>query len=901
MTLKKVLFFVFINIVFQPLLFGGQNSNTLKSKEYFMDTSRLAKIEDFKKILNNKTPLNYDYGRVFRLPAHKTICGRLYSREDGSKKLKLVDYKYIVLKSFSFVDGSFTCAYHTKDEKIFTVSGKIDYWKNLIDGNSHSTDAFQYFNKKYSPNDVEDLYNVKKLHSIRNKRSSTNTFDVFNFSKKIGLYTGSSPKFNNNTITFSEFVSNLITLNSDYVTGVNSFGEIEINPKIEKKLTFVNNEHSQETAIGKTLDWFGSLFSSSATNETKEIVFENIKSFSAIDYFDKKLFGLYYNFMNIAWGGIFQYAGTLFLMFLSLYAGGNLALRYGLHKMKHEDSRGEFEFPIKQRLVAIAMTLMITFVPFPTGTGSDIGASSSADSIKAETTIAKKLISYMSEIGTKIADYSTGNIMTVYMSYMLSASDSYNIKNTKKSAIELSKKLREQKLRTAFFKTVCVDGYPNMHRSFYEMAGVDYDAEWQPSKNLASKQSVFSGTDAEIKDSRPTLNYCANVEKEIAIANQSMKSLKNNIETSIGHIEEKTGNDSTMNANFFAITQLTSAKRLGWFAIATLPILHVYLKNTNLINVGGKIKSSGDSDGMQKAILNSASAEAQSNGNTDIANAGRNITNDNSLFSKLGGGIQYILAKQVYFMMPMFGEVFNASKAIAFNAVDTVTAIMPSSKMISFLKKSLDIATSNSTSKKPLVLSSAVALLGFVLAILLYNLMIKIVFSAVVSLLIVVKIVFYILDVFMYYFVSPFVVGWQMTISNSTDRLHKYISNGFVLLVIKPSLIVFSVMMFIIGLELMRSIYFMLFDAVFSSIEIANKIVGGIVKEDNFGITGLLISSNIKGIGEVFVDLVAMILAYKLIMDGDKMILDKFGYKDETESSIGGQVSEKIQQVVGKI
>jgi len=36
-------------------------------------------------------------------------------------------------------------------------------------------------------------------------------------------------------------------------------------------------------------------------------------------------------------------------------------------------------------------------------------------------------------------------------------------------------------------------------------------------------------------------------------------------------------------------------------------------------------------------------------------------------------------------------------------------------------------------------------------------------------------------------------------------------------------------------------------------------------------------------------------------MDGDKMILDKFGYKDETESSIGGQVSEKIQQVAGKL
>ena len=76
------------------------------------------------------------------------------------------------------------------------------------------------------------------------------------------------------------------------------------------------------------------------------------------------------------------------------------------------------------------------------------------------------------------------------------------------------------------------------------------------------------------------------------------------------------------------------------------------------------------------------------------------------------------------------------------------------------------------------------------------------IFAAVITLIAILKIGLYFLDCFMYFFVSPFMILWQITIKEKTDRVNSYMVDGFIIYIIKPTLIVSSFFMFIISFEI---------------------------------------------------------------------------------------------------
>ena len=897
-------FFILSALLFSSMLSGETNAPDVSRVTYFTKNSTVPRPDDFLVMIK-------DDSNKFKLKSSAVhLCGKLYQK-DSKGNVSAVDVEKKWLTDFDFSKGRYTCTYDVVGLDVKpSIEYQIEYWDTVISGKSGGNDTYELFNGEFEPDDVDKISKGSTFLK-KNRKKSIYDFSVYKFAKDIGVWTDDSSSFKRNSVTLSEFVSNLITLNSDYVTGVSANGDIIINPKISGQLSVLNNTDNQKSFAKTVGESIWSWLPLTTSSETKEALKLNLESISQIDYFDKKLFGLYYNFMNIAWGNIFHYAGTLFLLFLSLYLGGNLALKYGMHSLEPKETRGNFEFPIKARLVSVAMTLMITFIPFPSG---EIAQSSSGDKINAETTIAKKLISYMANMGTIVADFSAGNVMTVYMDYLLKASNNDNVKDTIDMNIELRKMVKEQRIRTSFFQTACVDEYPYAYKqysTFQELVGLTEKSDWNdiPTSWLKNESKPLFGRWNNIYSTKRavSLDLCAQLEREIVINNKTMRILQNSISNSIGALDAFFSSNKTNSGNVFVMTQLTAVKDIGWYAIASLPILHVYLKNTELINIGEDIPHTGiGRTKISEAVINRTITNiGGSDKYSDAVEEAQETSKGEGVLSSINDGLKYIVSKQVYFMMPAFAEVFKASKEMAYSAVSLVS-ILPAGKIANFASTIAgyvsELKDTKETSGGMAVATGVlVTIIGFMIAVMLYNLMIKVIFAGVVALLIVVKILFYIIDVFIYYFVSPFVVGWQMTISNNTDKLHRYISNGFVLLVIKPSLIVFSTMMFIIGIELMHSVYFMMFDIVYSSVELANAIIGGTLKEDSFGLTGFLIMANLKGIGEIFVDIVGLILAYKLIMDGDKMILDKFGYRDDTESSISSQVSEKIQTVAGKI
>ena len=55
--------------------------------------------------------------------------------------------------------------------------------------------------------------------------------------------------------------------------------------------------------------------------------------FSFEKYFDKKIFGLYYEFMSFGWQAVFDYAGVLILAMVFLYTGGIIGYKYLMFKL----------------------------------------------------------------------------------------------------------------------------------------------------------------------------------------------------------------------------------------------------------------------------------------------------------------------------------------------------------------------------------------------------------------------------------------------------------------------------------------------------------------------------------------------------------------------------------------
>ena len=898
----------FYAVFFFFIIFSLSSIANDSVQKYYVDTSHIP--DDFSPIIDGDNE-DFTFNNNNVNNNLKYLCGNLLDENNAEVNLST---EYIT--DFDFENGSYSCTYVILGTGQTVVSHfKIKGWNKLVESNLNK--AYTLFNQAYKPNEYDEK--IKYANKLEGKSLS-----LMGFANNEGLVNLNGNSYpNKDTVTVSKFVNNLVTLNPDYVKGVDASGNIILSDKVENNLTFLNNK-DDNTILGKIKKFITNILP--GDNEEGQLD-KNIQAISQIDYFDKKLFGLYYNFMNIGWGSLFNYASALFLSFLALYLGANVGFKYAIHYLEHEDERGRFEFPVKARLSAIAMTFLLTFIQFPNGSNAESTVlidKEQTQTIESQTTLAKEAISYLGNIGAMVADYAAGAVETLYMEYLLRASNSYDVADFKAIDKSLKEGIIKQRLRRSFFKTACEDAYSTTYgkyKTFTSVSNVYEDPEW--TQDLVNNSDWYDnsgiyifGYNGKKNNAKPALSLCAKIEKRTIIKRDELKAQKEEVEAALTNFEnyqDKGANPSKL----FAEIQLEGVKHMGWYAIASIPVLQVFLKNTDLIKTVSELKAS--SGGYSPVTL--AEASALEKDSKDNLNKGEqkylkeDIEGETKTFSNIG---KEALKYQVYFMLPGFYEVFDFSKDIVRGSVQgfgggilwtieklasacpplkyTFKVIGGVARLFGKIKNwfSLDKKKASQTG---VLMAVLVTLGGFFLAVALYNMMVKVIFATVVTLLITMKIVFYVVDVFVYYFVSPFVVGWQMTINERTDKLHRYISNGFILLTIRPSLIVFSTMMFVIGMGIMESIYHLIFDIVFAAIELARDTVGG----GSWSPTGYLMLTNIKGVGEIFVDIVGIILAYKLIMDGDKLFLDKFGYRDENESSIGAQVSEKIQYLAGKI
>ncbi|MFA7085632.1 MAG: hypothetical protein WC145_03085 [Aliarcobacter sp.] len=897
------------------------------------------------------------------------ICKDLYKfvydeNENIKSKTRVEAQKYLI--DFNFKEGNFTCSYINEQEfgdasKSITLSipnwtlllGYIDSTKSgssLVNIPLEIDNIYNLFDAEYKPSNLSVMPDYghyettweaikklgKKIFTIGNSTDdtnslSTNSYNVEKRAKDLGLQYLNYNKDKEN-FTVSQFVTGLVTLNGNVVSGVSQTGDIIINPEIEKKMTILDSVEYSKGIWETFKDKVSEVYTNMTGGQVDNVNYTSVFSFEK--YFDKKIFGLYYEFMSFGWQAVFDYAGVLILAMVFLYTGGIIGYKYLMFKLNSSNENKEWDFPFSNRLTAIVIMLVVFFIHFPSGNSESIVSSNNNQSDKvfeitttnnnqatqldSQTTMFKIGIGFLGNIGATIADITATNATVFYMRYLFNTTHTRSYEDTLNILNQTRREIVEQAVLQSFFKDNCIASHEVSYKKYngFQMADSHIDLLW----------NVDNGS-SKIFDGKGTISplMCKNLETSLMIGREYLKKTKAVSEKTITNLSKNSNfNVTTNNSSYttmsqlYVDTQLLGVKNVGWFMASTLPVSHIFMLNSNIIN--------NAYDGLSRTTNGEAVTTMLVNKANDLYTKEDENLSKQTLDTEILGSVtsnwikntfSTLTSYQIYNMLPYFGEIrqfFEKAVEGAGESLFEVAGIfMPQGKLLSFAKSSLDKFTKEANeqkTKKSLKDNSKVSqsidflssgfksfivyVTAFSLAVIFYKLMIQGIFAAVITLLAILKIGLYFWDCFMHFFVSPFMILWQMTIKEKTDRVNSYLVDGFILYVIKPTLIVSSFFMFIISFEIITAVYSLIFDICFSTLNLSNSLY-----EDSSISLSFVTQSVITGFSDIFIYFIGMILAYFIILKGDDMILAKFKYKDETESGLLHQLGERVQTLGG--
>ena len=912
-------------------------------------------------IIKNATSNNFKFETS--IPICKDLYKFVYDKNENVKsKTKIKAEKYLI--DFNYREGTFTCSYVNNEEfgdgsKSITLSipnwtlllGYIDSSKegaNLVNLPYDIAELYNLFEGEYKPNNLTlipqfSTYKTKwdyikeigdKLFSFGTSEGvNTTSYNVEKRAIQLGL-----PYLQNGTnsdnFTVSQFVTGLITLNPNVVTGVDASGDISINPDLANKMAVLDDIEYSKGIWESFKDNVSAVVKKTTGGDIENV--ESKAVFSFEQYFDKKIFGLYYDYMAIGWQSVFNYAGLLIVAFVFMYSGGIIGIKYVMFRMNNSNENKEFEFPFTARLTSILILFVLFFLHFPIGNGTTTTSSTNStttssnspidisvtqsfktESMPVETTIFKTGIGFMGDMGATIADYGAVNATVLYMKYLFKATNTSSIEDTVDVLNQNRRDIVEQAILQSFYVDNCIVAHKEKYEKLngFQTASSHIDLLWG-NKNGSSKIFEGSGTISPL--------MCKNLEISLMAGRQYLKKAKEVSEKTISNLSNNSNfNYISLNSSYTSMsqlyvdTQLLGVKSVGWYMASTLPISHIFMLNSNIINNthNGLVRTT-NGEAVTTMLINKA--------NSEYVNTGEDLTRqtlDTEILNSTGSNwlknsMTTLTSYQVYAMMPFFTEIREFFAYLVVGAKNEVLEIvgmfMPQGKLLSFAKSAIDKYSKETGEAK----SKALALIGeeksnagatyeakefkdfmiyvssFVLAVIFYTILVKAIFAGIITLLAILKITLYIFDCFVYYFVSPFILLWNFTLKEKTDKVNSFFVDGFILFMIRPTLIVTSFFIFIIGFELMVSFFNLLTDIAFSTLNLSNSLY-----EDSSFALSFVTESVITGFMSIFVYVIGMGLAYFIILKGDDIILARFQYRGNDENGIINQLGGKIQKL----
>ena len=786
------------------------------------------------------------------------------------------------------------------------------------------TDLIGEINSKFSKLSQYYTDSIKSnkngyLYKLQNNASNHNPLNALNDSYENFVKPYISGSTGDNNVTFSHFVTGLVTLDESIIRGYNE---------------------SNGTLLFES-GWTGKFTTNDAINEIKKVYSKDNNSSATINpdrmnisgwisIFQQKIWGFYYNLQRRLDLG-YDIISTQLLFIMMVFFSMMMAVRGGARYIINREN-GESSGEVKINEASIMKTLGIlaavfTFyisVPYDdqsTGTGKK--------EIKTNASLSKTMIRIAmnkgADFGTMISDLGTD----AFLRYVV---QQQGVNNGLKEGDNVIKSIMSLVYYYPAYEVVNACRYQTGLSDDRILSGQgsvaispEFSEESNKKKATPDKYSFYDNN--EIK-----LISDALCQKMISQTSDTLHRISYDLASLLAMIEDD--KFLRMEATYNLVhNHVLLQKELGWMNIASIPYTYFVMKNyhlfyTSTINYEDIAKRSekyakniglrGGQDAIDstlwiKDITETTKRLHSLDKDEDYIKEYTRLAVYNFLpgFSGIRNEVLQRIQSLFSDMLRLqrggagktppdytaFSKLLNKMTNSAANYYGKINKIFTPEEIRQDLKKGLG---GNGQRSEPVLLHKTFYKISYLVAMGIWKTGFILVFLSAIAMVIGLKVVMYIIAIMVHFFISPFIVVWAFATSADlgATKIKNYLRDTLIYM-LYPTMIVIGVFMFIFAYELFYNIYgfitSMLIEGQTAAVESAA--LPSHVKNDDARQAFLAVYA-LKDITEILIDLLSVYVAFLTINKFPELVLKMMGVGDSAAIMLP-QANEAIQNKGG--
>ena len=700
--------------------------------------------------------------------------------------------------------------------------------------------------------------------------------------------------------TFAEFLGKIITLNENVIKSIDpaTLGLV-ISSEWKTKLTssnFIALENNVWTQVKEAIKhapfipaWVKGfltkigILNTQNQNQGVSIPADNssFKIASLTDFLKNPIWGYYYLLMSY-----FDYLISKIIVLMLISIGAYISVvsatkTFIQSKLNPQGEFGGHNQSLKYTKLITIMSLVTFFLLSPVSkitNGNNEGIT-----FYTNDTIAKNVIRKVVDMGDFAGTLTNDVGLSAYLTYFARKEGIItNVKDFKISADNSIKNLLYVKYESALLSD-CMKMYnKNKIQDFFvEMNNQDV---LPPANNNV----LLNYTQAD----RISYGLCQSIAQDLIQIPRDVRDKINYLATTLNNLTD-TNNGKKINAikSTMFIMSLINDK-LGWVSVMNVPVTDNLMKITSFYSLLFKNQENPYQADNEKTIedffkINSNKVNISNSGG--IKEGVMHITGILAIYSVMPGFMDIFSMTKTFLSTAIYGGINSISNVISAIAekIPAGKAIILGAKILSWLHGKKDKKKKNVEKAKSL-LDVIILVIAFYLAVLLWKLSVNTIFSVIIALILLFKILFYYKDVLMYFVTSIFVP--LLAFSRDVNaRVNRFLLEGLYLAVY-PTILVAFAYIFIFAVELFDFLYDVIFKA-FAQTEIG--IVRIMTDVSSGGLSGFandlkafFVSESIITAGDAIAIFFKILIAYFILFKGVSWVLSKLGFNDlaSTES-----------------
>lgn len=718
--------------------------------------------------------------------------------------------------------------------------------------------------------------------------------------------------------TFSKFVTGMVTLDPDVVAG---YDETNGSLKISSRW---NLTRSSGTFFSFNYD--SAKKKISAKMHSIDLEKDNIKDW--IDIFRQKIWGFYYNLQrrfDIGYDIISTQLLFIMLVFFAIATATRGGARY-ITNREQGNSSGEIKINEASimKTLGILATVFIFFISIPSPMVSTYVSTNKTEipnEMKGNSSLIKMFIRYAmekgSDFGTMMADLGTDAFLDFLIQKQGLNDGRYSQGSITKSiqeilyyypAVQIANECRDITRRSD--STLMSGNYSVSIHPYYDKTKTSF----LPGNHI-------EGISREL--CAKTVSYTLGVRQRV----------NHDIEELIYLISVDLPVRMTATANMVT-NHLLLQKELGWMNITTVPFTYFMLKNNKLFfepsqNLDDIRETTNDMmenlgvRGTKDTLAETPWIKSRSATQSRVDTAAGTASNSRETYTRLAvynflPQFSTIRSEVMSRLQSLYSDTLRVKRITQVKNGNNQGGISADSKLIDFIVNTLlanayRYSGSNFMTEEDQVIFSKIVqavdenntieihkifyLISYIVAFAIWNSGFILIFLAAIAMIIGQKIVLYVINVLIHFFISPFIVLWTFAAAadGGIAKVKQYLRDTLIYM-LYPTLIVISVFIFIFAYELFYSVYgFILSVLIESQVDQVGQaiIAAGELEPSDAAMSYLAIYA-LRDITHILIDLLSVYVAIMTINKFPELVLKLMGIHDSAVIMLG-QAGETLQ------